>query len=60
MDKFIIEGGNRLHGRIPVSGAKNGSLALMPATILAPGTYHLGNTPNLRDVWTMSRLLGSM
>lgn len=60
MDKFIIEGGNRLHGRIPVSGAKNGSLALMPAAILAPGTYHLGNTPNLRDVWTMSRLLGSM
>lgn len=60
MDKFIIEGGNRLHGRIAVSGAKNGSLALMPAAILAPGTYHLGNTPNLRDVWTMSRLLGSM
>jgi UDP-N-acetylglucosamine 1-carboxyvinyltransferase len=60
MDKFIIEGGARLHGRIKVSGAKNGSLALMPATILAPGTYHLGNTPNLRDVWTMSRLLGSM
>jgi UDP-N-acetylglucosamine 1-carboxyvinyltransferase len=60
MDKFIIEGGRRLNGRIKVSGAKNGSLALMPATILAPGTYHLGNTPNLRDVWTMSRLLGSM
>jgi len=60
MDKFIIEGGRRLNGRIKVSGAKNGSLALMPATILSPGTYHLGNTPNLRDVWTMSRLLGSM
>ncbi len=60
MDKFIIEGGNKLKGRVKISGAKNGSLALMPATILAPGTYHLHNTPNLRDVWTMSRLLGSM
>lgn len=60
MDKFIIEGGHRLCGRIRVSGAKNGSLAIMPASLLAPGVYHLGNTPNLRDVWTMSRLLGSM
>lgn len=60
MDKFIIEGGKPLKGRICISGAKNGSLALMPATILAPGTYHLTNTPNLRDVWTMSRLLMSM
>lgn len=60
MDKFVIEGGKRLHGRIKISGAKNGSLALMPATLLAPGHYHITNTPNLRDVWTMSRLLGSM
>jgi len=60
MDKFLIEGGSKLVGRIRISGAKNGSLALMPATLLAPGTYHLYNTPNLRDVWTFSRLLGSM
>lgn len=60
MDKFVIEGGNRLHGTISISGAKNGSLALMPAALLAPGTYHLKNTPNLRDVWTMSRLMGSL
>jgi len=60
MDKFVIEGGVKLKGRVKISGAKNGSLALMPATILAPGTYHLKNTPNLRDVWTMSRLLGSL
>ena len=60
MDKFIIEGGNRLTGRVTISGAKNHSLAMMPAAFLAPGTYHFSNTPNLRDVWTMSRLLGSM
>ncbi|MDT3739434.1 MAG: UDP-N-acetylglucosamine 1-carboxyvinyltransferase [Candidatus Kapabacteria bacterium] len=60
MDKFVIQGGTKLQGTVNVSGAKNGSLALMPATLLAPGTYHLGNTPNLRDVWTMSRLMGSL
>ena len=60
MDKFVIEGSNRLHGRVKISGAKNHSLVMMPAAILAPGIYHFSNTPNLRDVWTMSRLLGSM
>ena len=60
MDKFIIQGGKKLQGSLQISGAKNGSLALMPATLLAPGTYHLKNTPNLRDVWTMSRLLGTL
>jgi UDP-N-acetylglucosamine 1-carboxyvinyltransferase len=60
MDKFIIEGGKRICGRLRISGAKNGSLALMPAALLAPGAYNIKNTPNLRDVWTMSRLLDSM
>ena len=60
MDKFVIEGGHKLQGRLKIAGAKNGSLALMPATILASGTYHLTNTPNLKDVWTMSRLLESL
>lgn len=43
-----------------VSGAKNASLALMPATILAPGVHTLLNTPKLRDVTTMARLLEMM
>jgi UDP-N-acetylglucosamine 1-carboxyvinyltransferase len=60
MDKFIIEGGASLKGRIKIAGAKNGSLALMPATLLASGTYLLKNTPNLRDLWTMSRLMGEL
>ncbi|MCL5992115.1 MAG: UDP-N-acetylglucosamine 1-carboxyvinyltransferase [Bacteroidetes bacterium] len=60
MDKFVIEGGRRLSGKLSVSGAKNGSLALMPASLLAPGFYHLYNTPNLNDIWTMSRLISSM
>lgn len=60
MDKFVVQGGKKLKGKVRVSGAKNGVLAMMPATILAPGTYMLKNVPNLRDVWTMSRLLNDM
>ena len=60
MDKFVIKGGNRLCGKVKISGAKNGSLALMPATILAQGTYNLFNTPNLKDVRTMSKLMTAL
>lgn len=60
MDKLVIEGGKQLKGSVQISGAKNGSLALIPATILAPGVYHLYNTPMLKDVWTMSQIMNSL
>lgn len=60
MDKFVINGGKKLRGTIKIGGAKNASLALMPATLLASGKYELYNTPDLRDVTTMSRLLQTM
>ena len=60
MDKFVINGGKELSGTVRISGAKNASLALMPATLLAPGQYRFRNTPDLRDVTTMSRLLETM
>jgi UDP-N-acetylglucosamine 1-carboxyvinyltransferase len=57
MDKFIITGGAKLSGSVMVSGAKNSSLALMPASILASGKSILKNTPVLNDVFTMTKLL---
>ena len=60
MDKFIIHGGRTLNGTVTISGAKNATLALMPATLLASGKYELRNTANLRDVTTMQRLLQTM
>jgi len=60
MDKLIIEGKRRLTGRVKVSGAKNGAIAMMPACLLAAGTATLHNVPNLRDVWTMTRLMTEM
>lgn len=57
MDKFVITGGKPLNGIVTVSGAKNASLALMPATILASGVSRLTNTPELNDVFTMIKLL---
>jgi UDP-N-acetylglucosamine 1-carboxyvinyltransferase len=57
MDKFLIRGGKRLSGSVKVSGSKNSTLALMPASILASGKSVLKNTPELNDVYTMSKLL---
>jgi UDP-N-acetylglucosamine 1-carboxyvinyltransferase len=57
MDKFIITGGKQLSGNVTISGAKNASLALMPASILASGRSVFKNTPALNDVFTMIKLL---
>ena len=60
MDKFIIRGGKKLVGKVSASGAKNASLALMPASLLAQGTSTLYNTPELNDVYTMIKLLKNL
>lgn len=60
MDKFIVEGGVRLSGAVRISGAKNAALAIIPAVLLQPGVYRFHNTPNIRDIWTITRLLGAM
>jgi UDP-N-acetylglucosamine 1-carboxyvinyltransferase len=57
MDAFIIEGGERLKGKVRVSGSKNAALPLIAATALQRGIYTIGNVPRLRDVETMIGLL---
>ena len=57
MEKFIINGGKILNGKIKVHGAKNALLPIMTATLLSPGEYKLNNVPDLRDTRTMSELL---
>lgn len=60
MDKFLIEGGRKLSGTVKVSGAKNASLALMPAAILNSGINIQSNTPEVNDVYTMIKLLRNL
>ncbi|MCL5267139.1 MAG: UDP-N-acetylglucosamine 1-carboxyvinyltransferase [Bacteroidetes bacterium] len=60
MYKFVIRGGKKLFGAAVISGAKNASLALMPASLLSPGVFRIDNTPDLRDVTTMSQLMEAL
>lgn len=60
MDKFIVTGGNRLEGKTRVSGAKNAALPIMAASLVVPGRSIIRNVPNVMDVRTMRRLLGTL
>ena len=57
MDQIVIQGGRRLVGEIPISGAKNAALPLMAASLLTADTLSLSNVPHLADIATMARLL---
>lgn len=57
MDKIVVEGGNRLSGKIPISGAKNAALPLLAAALLPSGASTYKNVPQLADVRTMAKLL---
>lgn len=60
MDKFIITGGQPLHGEVSVSGAKNAVVAILPATILAEDVCRIENIPNISDVSAMIKILKNM
>lgn len=50
MDKIIITGGKRLAGTLPVSGAKNAALTLLPCALLTDEPLTLRNLPRLADI----------
>jgi UDP-N-acetylglucosamine 1-carboxyvinyltransferase len=60
MDSILVRGGGELKGAIPIAGAKNACLALMPATLLSDEPLTLTNAPRLSDIKTMTQLLQSL
>ncbi len=60
MDSIHIVGGKRLEGRIPISGAKNSALTLLPCALLTSEKLVLGNLPRLADVDNFSHLLNGL
>lgn len=60
MDSIRITGGNRLEGKIPISGAKNSALTLLPCALLTEEKLTLGNLPRLADVDSFGHLLNEL
>lgn len=60
MDAILVTGGGEINGKIPIAGAKNACLTLMPATLLSEEPLTLTNAPRLSDIKTMTTLLESL
>ncbi|MEM6589177.1 MAG: UDP-N-acetylglucosamine 1-carboxyvinyltransferase [Pseudomonadota bacterium] len=60
MDAILVKGNGALSGDIPIAGAKNACLTLMPATLLSEEPLTLTNAPCLSDISTMTALLESL
>jgi UDP-N-acetylglucosamine 1-carboxyvinyltransferase len=60
VDSIWIKGGQRLHGQIPISGAKNAALTLLPCALLTSEPLTLTNLPRLADVDSFGHLLNQL
>jgi len=60
MDRFLIQGGKPLEGRVTIGGAKNAALPAMAAALLTDETVVLHNVPRVRDIGTMRSLLDEL
>lgn len=60
MKSMIIQGGNRLSGEITIGGAKNSTVALIPAAILADTPVQFDTVPDILDVHNLMIILESM
>ena len=57
MDKIVISGGQKLKGKVNISGAKNAALAILPAVLLSDGVCVIENLPNISDITLMCKIL---
>jgi UDP-N-acetylglucosamine 1-carboxyvinyltransferase len=60
VDKIIIIGGEKLHGDVQISGAKNAALPIMVSALLASGESTFHNIPDLVDIKTIKKLLKNL
>jgi UDP-N-acetylglucosamine 1-carboxyvinyltransferase len=57
LTKYVIHGGNPLHGEVEISGAKNAAVAIIPATLLVDGVCRIENIPQISDVTLLLKML---
>ena len=60
MEKYVINGGNTLHGEVEISGAKNAAVAIIPAAVLAQDVCVIENVPNISDVSILFQILNDL
>ena len=57
MESFLIRGGRRLSGTLPVDSAKNAVLPILAATVLTEDDVHIHSVPAITDAANMVAIL---
>jgi UDP-N-acetylglucosamine 1-carboxyvinyltransferase len=60
VEKLVIKGGKPLKGQVTISGAKNATVAIIPAALLASDKCTLENLPVIRDVFVLKEIIEQM
>ena len=60
MHRIIIEGNNKLSGRVRISGSKNSAVALVPAAVLCDEEVTIANVPNISDIDALDEILNHL
>lgn len=60
MAKFVIEGGVPLKGTVKIPGAKNSGFKLLIASLLTDELCTISNTPFIRDVVSVTKIIESL
>ncbi|MFO8060861.1 MAG: UDP-N-acetylglucosamine 1-carboxyvinyltransferase [Bacillota bacterium] len=60
MPRLIVQGGNPLHGRMRINGAKNAVLPMMAAAVLTESECIIEDVPYIRDVRVMINILRNL
>ena len=60
MDKYIINGGNKLYGEVNIQTAKNSVLPILAAAVLTDEEVRILNAPHISDVKNMVKILGCL
>lgn len=57
MEKYVINGGNKLFGSVKIQSAKNSVLPILAAAVLTDGKVTVLNVPQISDVKNMVKIL---
>lgn len=60
MDKILVHGGHKLHGRVRISGSKNSALPILAAALLTRGQCVIRGVPDLSDIHYMLTILSAL
>jgi len=60
MEKYIINGGNKLYGSVEIQSAKNSVLPILAATVLTDDKVKILKVPNITDVKNMAKILSNL